>query len=406
MILGTGIGIGFAGSGGGGAAPATPQTIVVDTFRSSGTWNSPASAGSAIVQCWGGGGGGTTDTGAGGGGAFAQDTFSYAASTGYPVVIGAAAAANTDGADTTFNTSTVVAKGGLSGGNGGNGGTAAASTGSVKFDGGNGGQGTGVRVGGGGAGDKSAAALNVPGEPTGGLGSSSFGRVLGAGGGSSGTGQTGGIRGECRVFYTIDATAGFPRVTGHSCGRSTADSTSVAASLPTSTAGRLLLLLVASDGVPTITVDGWTKVGQVSEGTSQVSLALFTKIAEGGDTATIELTASEIVTYKAWEIADAGAVEWTTASGSSTNPNPPEHTPSGGSAKYLWIAAAAWDNSGNVSAWPSGFGSQFLVPSYNTVAAELATGEMFEEAASKDPGTFTAVSEQWCAATISIAPAA
>lgn len=141
------------------------------------SWTVPAdfNAANNTIEAIGGGGGGQGGVvgfggDGGGGGAYAKITnFNPAGATSIPYVIGNGGAGGVSpsggqaGQDTTFNVSSLVAKAGNPsiGGVGGLGGSAAASTGTVKFSGGNGGTLTGnAGGGGGGAGGKQAAGAN------------------------------------------------------------------------------------------------------------------------------------------------------------------------------------------------------------------------------------------------------
>lgn len=136
--------------------PYVPSRTVITYTSGSGTWTCPAGVTSVIVECWGGGGGGGYSTGctnvavAGGGGGGAYSTGIIAVTPGntYAYVVGAGGGVTGGaGADSTFNSTSIVAKGGLGGGNviyksvetygtGGAGGAAASSTGTVKYSGG------------------------------------------------------------------------------------------------------------------------------------------------------------------------------------------------------------------------------------------------------------------------------
>ena len=123
--------------------------MVTRIILTSGTsWTVPADWNSAnnVIEAIGGGGGGDNDQGSGGGGEYAA-IFNFAASPGtvIPISIGAGGAGaassmsysvGTSGGDTTFNTTTLVAKSGKFGGGGINIGTGG--TGTVLFDGGTG----------------------------------------------------------------------------------------------------------------------------------------------------------------------------------------------------------------------------------------------------------------------------
>lgn len=153
--------------------------MTTETFSSpgSGTWTCPRGCYSIDIECYGAGGGGGEPNGSiggggGGGGAYAKkNTFAVVPGNTYSYHVGTGGASQTNGEDSTFNTSTCIAKGG-DGATldvGGTGGTAAASSGDTKFSGGNGANGTtftgsgGDGGGAGGGAGKSGAATNASG---------------------------------------------------------------------------------------------------------------------------------------------------------------------------------------------------------------------------------------------------
>lgn len=189
------------------ASPVAGQT---QTFTSNGTYTVPAGVYSIIVECWGaGGGGGSSNTnggqaragGGGGGGGYSYSVVSVTPGNNYNVVVGTGGSGGTNGAgsaggNSTFNATTVLARGGSGGGRGGNGSAgpgATAGTGSTTYTGGNGAGGanaTGSGGGGGGAGSGGNGG-NASGT-TGGSGTASNGGNGGAGrSGSSAAGNNG-----------------------------------------------------------------------------------------------------------------------------------------------------------------------------------------------------------------------
>lgn len=186
------------------------MSVDLITTTGAGTWTCPTNVTSPIVECWGPGGnggdgggspsGGATEHG-GGGGAYAQSTVTTIPGTNYPYVVGV------PGTDTSFNSTTVVAKSGSAGTSGsvGTGGQASASTGTVKYSGGNSGargSGAGSTGGGGGAGPSGA----------GNVGSTNSGDAGGAGGsgnnGSGGSGGSGGSSGNNGGVGTANVNGG------------------------------------------------------------------------------------------------------------------------------------------------------------------------------------------------------
>lgn len=388
-----------------------------DLFIADGTWTSPAAfwspagtANACYPECIGAGGDGTTAVGAGGGGEYAAgEVTGLSPSTGYAVVVGTSGV-GADGEDSTFNSTSIVAKGGKNGTNGGAGGTGG--TGTTLRAGGAGTAGAGNTTGGAASGSTSAASGTTPGDPEGGFNSAAnlgLARFYGGGGSSSGADKGEGSDGLVRVSYQVPATSGYSRCIGRTRGRTRADGTSFSITLPPGSGGRLVLK-VSCDGTATVSATGWTALTQVSSG-SAVVLACLHIASTGAETTTIDLSASEQVSWicERWISSTGGtpgAPEWTTATGSSTSADPPSHTPSGGSAAYVWQAIAAMDANTNAhfTAFPAGYGSADEIPAGTTGAAGLAQGEKFATAASDNPGAFTLGSEQWCAATLSIPP--
>ncbi|MFT3908399.1 MAG: Ig-like domain-containing protein [Ferruginibacter sp.] len=199
---------------------------VTQTFNANGTFTVPAGVTSIRVEAWGGGSGGSTGYGGGGAGAFAGNNNLAVTPGNYNVVVGNGGTATNNGNPSSFGGTLVVA----AGGNANNGGTVAASTGAIRFAGGNGGNSTGnggaggggsAGAGGaggnggntnnntGGVGGAAGAAGAGTGGAVGGAGGNngnggSAGNVPGAGGGENGNGGSGsgaGGKGRVIVYY-------------------------------------------------------------------------------------------------------------------------------------------------------------------------------------------------------------
>lgn len=257
--------------------PITAPSQVVTTITTTGDGNFvvPDWVDTIDVECWGGGGAGgrRTTNGAGGGGAggaYAKSTVSVTpgSSISYHVGAGAVQAASPSaGEDTTWNSTTVVAKGGTSVANntatGATAPAASASTGTTRFKGGDGATGSTGSFGGGGG---SSAGTGTDGNngssgsggsaPTGGAaggngrsttqGAGTSGSAPGGGGGgglriSSGTQNGGsGAAGQLRLTYTPK-----PPIylfASSNIGASGADATTARLSVPNShsfTAGKI-----------------------------------------------------------------------------------------------------------------------------------------------------------------------
>ena len=199
------------------AGPAGAQT---DTFSTPGTtsWTAPAGVTSATVEAWGGGGAGggargrPAEGGGGAGGQYASSVVTVVPGNTYPIVVGAGGTGSTGdgtaGGDSTFNGTTVVAKGGAGGAGAPNNysagaagsGTASNGLGATVYAGGSGSSGVvtggGCQAGGaGGGGAGSGGAGGNAAGNTGGTGTVAGGGAGGAGRNSSGNGSTGSVAG-------------------------------------------------------------------------------------------------------------------------------------------------------------------------------------------------------------------
>ncbi len=150
------------------------------------------------VELWGGGGGagsGNSGSGArsgGGGGAYAKSILTVVPGATYSVIIGTGGVQGSNGTNSSFGTTLVVAAGGATPAStdvGGIGGTVAASTGAVRFSGGSGGVRQSSNSAGGGGGGSATGAGN------GGNGINGSAGLGGAGGSGQGNGGHGGNTG-------------------------------------------------------------------------------------------------------------------------------------------------------------------------------------------------------------------
>lgn len=169
-------------------------TTVTQTVAGSYSWLCPPGVTSARVQCWAAGGAGGQRTtngngGGGGGGEYAEEaTFAVTPGTSYPYVVGAAGvtgASPTNGGNSTFNTTGVVANGGGSvaqnSATAGTGGTGSSNT--IHFNGGAG-WAANTGTGGGGGGGSGGTSQN------GNAATTTTAAAAVTGGGNGGAGRT------------------------------------------------------------------------------------------------------------------------------------------------------------------------------------------------------------------------
>jgi hypothetical protein len=385
---------------------AAGDTYQVDTFITDGSWLAPAGVTEVFVEAWGPGGIGVNTMGGGGGGCYAASTVSVTPGTYYSIDIGAAAISGY--VSSTFATTTVIAGSGYRANGSASGCVASRSTGDIKFGGGDGGIGTGARLGGGAAGNSASGTANVGGDTNGGTSLDGAGTspLYGIGGDVNGSVGRSGSNGHIRISYTSSVDPLYPTVATRSWGAETSNGTSHPISLPSGVqTGDLLVLVFGSDGATTSTINaGWTQLESLSQ-TTVVTQAIFYKTADGSDTPTVTTAASEAASYVVFRIQNGGTPVATSTRRSSTNANPGS-LDTGSSAKYLWLGTGTWDMSiaFTVTVPPTGFNSFVIQPARMTGGAgvTVAVSQIFEEIQTKDPGNFTSVSEQWVAGTIAI----
>jgi hypothetical protein len=404
------------------------MTLVRDWMLADGDYNFPTNYWRALgstpglrygrrVIGRGNGAGGTAAVGGGGGGAVTH--LDEVGTTAQAVAVAgiAVTAGDTDATDVTWGTTAVVAKGGLSGGNGGTGGQAAACTPSATaFSGGNGVATGGTDAGGASAGIAGNATGPAPGEHDGAVGITTANpRFPGAGGRSTATISAASAAGLIEVIYYTVAPRGFARVLAEVSGRHpTAGSTDhtiaipAVSHVPSDSLGRLVVLAGLNGANRSASIPDYAALTPASDG-SFVSLAAMHKAATGSDSTAMTLSDSDqsawrVLRIVAYDGSVPPAPEWTTASGSSVNPDSPDHTPSGGSDDYLWISAMKVRGSINHSTAtpPASFAVNRWIPTrVNT--ATLGSAMRFVLTDHLDPGAWTTGNAAWVAGTMSIA---
>lgn len=186
-------------------------------------------------------------------------------------------------------------------------------------------------------------------------------------------------------------------------------------SMPATVASGDLLILQfegVSDASHT-TPSGWTSLSNVAGSFFSMRQSVYYKVAagtEGGTTVNVVSSVSEKAVAITHRI-ESGSYQSTPeaaavndANSPSTTPNPPNLTPSWGSAKTLWIAI--------FGSFTSGVSATVSVYPYSDGQTHAAVTDMHgascwskTEASSLNPGTFTqSVSGRWVAGTIAIRP--
>jgi hypothetical protein len=215
----------------------------------------------------------------------------------------------------------------------------------------------------------------------------------------------------------------FPSVAAVNGGFDSTASTSHTFNLPSGiVSGNLLIMFgtmtnLSSD--PTMTWPaGWTQLySQAFDGTDAVfgKADCYFRRADGGEGGSITVTVdvSSIESHTSYRITGHHTTTdpegGSATGGKDVNPNPPDLNPAGwGAEDTLWIAAAQYgDNQGpDITGFPASYTN--TREDSNTVDSSAITGTARRElnAASENPGTFTATSHIWGAGTVAIRPAA
>lgn len=193
----------------------------------------------------------------------------------------------------------------------------------------------------------------------------------------------------------------------------------VTVNMPASiSAGDLLLVFVAHDTSATITEsggNGWSKIVDVANGT-EVQAAVFAKIAAGGDACALtDNSDNQDTSVVAIRVTGHGVSNVSTditlgtaATGTDSNPNPPNCNP-GVAKDYLWLEFFAADDDDDTSTYESTNYAQIAqIQSANSTSSCLcAVASRALNASSENPGTMAMADiEEWVAQTLAIPPAA
>ena len=198
--------------------------------------------------------------------------------------------------------------------------------------------------------------------------------------------------------------------------------TSMAVNMPaTVNAGDLLIALVEVRNAGTWTKpSGWEDIATLSQtggGGGVGKLNGFYKIALGTEAGTTPTFTASVGTTGIWQVIRVTSwhgttpPEATTISGDSSAADPPNLAPSFASEDILWIVVAghAAISAAAFTAAPTNYtGFQNNGASSGGAAVSIATATRQLNAASENPGTFTAGGSNrfWASATIAIRPSA
>lgn len=181
-------------------------------------------------------------------------------------------------------------------------------------------------------------------------------------------------------------------------------------------AGDLIIAIIGADsGAGTMTWPSpWVKIKDDAGSGFEFSVGYL--IASGGETSVAVTHLTERSNHIAYRIP---AAEWhgttppeiaAAATGSSTQPDPPNLDPAGWATENAWwIAVAVLDDSappGPVTAWPTNYTLNQAENGTATSAAYVAAAIRQLSASAENPGPFTLTgTETWSAYTIAVRPA-
>jgi hypothetical protein len=154
------------------------------------------------------------------------------------------------------------------------------------------------------------------------------------------------------------------------------------------------------------TPGGWTQLYNITASNNLRRFAAFWKSASGSEGASVNVAVGGGDGYWATIAHRIPAADWTgtpeaaTATGSTGSPNPPSLTPSWGSDANLWLAAGAHLGVFGPIGTPSGYSNQVSASAIDRI--RIAAAQREAEAVSENPGSFSAFSAPWAAATVAV----
>lgn len=198
--------------------------------------------------------------------------------------------------------------------------------------------------------------------------------------------------------------------------------TSHVVTLPTATAGQLLLIIL-DKGSTSATIDVHASLTELLDEASANGLYIAYRWMDGTEPASYTLTSSASTRSARIAYRISGVINpsvqapqiGTTGSGTSATPDPPTLTPTGGAKDYLWIAfygAAGeeadddtWSDTPPTGFTPSPPRQKACGIAGTNLGGMIAAAERQENNTTLDPGTFAKdVSVAWRSQTIAIHP--
>lgn len=201
----------------------------------------------------------------------------------------------------------------------------------------------------------------------------------------------------------------FPTVVARTTSEQASDASSFTVSLGGPSAGELIIAIVAIDAGEIFFLDdvvsgkNWFVAANVANGASVTGIVAI-KIADGGDALKFDtFGATQQGSAIVFRISGHGSyAAVASATGNSTNGDPPNVAITGSAQDCLFISALCSDAQVIASAAPTSYGNLTTKAATNITGASVSVADRNLNASSDNPATFTNTTEQWVAFTIAI----
>jgi hypothetical protein len=212
-------------------------------------------------------------------------------------------------------------------------------------------------------------------------------------------------------FYSVTTVVEYEILSGTAQGHETSYVTSHPVTMPTGVQiGELILVFICGNDSRTISINtgvsgnNWTIE---SNATSDATRGLVIwKFAEGSDALTLTsvegTTKLAFISYRLSGVDTSNPLTATSATGASTNADPPSNTPEYGTYEYIWFAVAAIAEDTTPSAAPTDFTG--LITEAGENGSLGVAYRLYETDAAYNPGVFTSDIRYWIAFTVIVNP--
>lgn len=207
----------------------------------------------------------------------------------------------------------------------------------------------------------------------------------------------------------------FPTVVARTSSEQSTDAASFTVGLGAPSAGELIVAIIAADSTSATDLPLW-EIDTATSGTrwwlaakllgaNNVAGLVAIKIAQGGDA--LKISFGDGVAQQASAITfrisgHGGYASVASATGNSTNGDPPNVAISGAAQDCLFIAALCTDAQVIASAAPASYANLTTKVATNATGASVSVADRNLNATSDNPGAFTNTTEQWAAFAIAI----